>query len=66
MSINRNRSKLDNAITSSDYRRILQDSLYLKCTICPPNKGCNSMSRRQTRKSWKNNRKNQYHARKSY
>ena len=61
MSKNRNRSKLKKAITSSDYRRLLQDGVIdIVCPICPPHSGCNRNFRNNPIKSWKEHRKNQW------
>lgn len=59
------KSKIKKELTtnSSQYKKYYHHYILQKegkCTKCPPNKGCNSKSKRKNDKSWKKYRKNKY------
>ena len=60
MSVNRNRSKLKNVISSKEYTMKNRDAVGLPCPICRPHKGCNGYWKFGKSKSWKKYRKYQY------
>lgn len=60
MSVNRNRSKLKNVISSKEYTMKNRDAVGLSCPICRPHKGCNRRYGSSIIKNWKKYRKYQY------